>query len=253
MALNQMYTWAAGGGANALTNSAYYALPTLRAQGFLPGVASSEQVNTVLRQTSTVAAAVGGFVAQAGIDVLDNGDSIALRDAITAAVRHATRNIVPVGTVITSYRTTAPEGYLPLAGGMYLRSAYPELFAAASADGLVVSEELLRINPANSGKFSSGDGVTNFRVPDLRGMHIRYLDGGRGVDLARQMASYQEDQLATHAHLYRMGMSTDGGRTAGGGDPNMASTWTDFGSTSNEGGGGETRVKTIALMAYIKY
>lgn len=247
---NQYYPWATAEGANALSNAAYYALTTLRGNGFQPGIASSEQVNTVLRQTSTIAAAVADFITTTGADAVDNGNVAELRAQIVAAVKYAVRNMVPVGTVITSYVTTPPDGYLPLKGDLYLRASYPDLFARMSADGLVVSDASWA---GNWSKFSSGDGVTTFRVPDLRAMHIRAADAGRGVDSGRTLASYQSDQMPSHAHAYRMGTSVVGGMTSGGGDPNMARSWTDSGVTGDAGTGSEVRVKTVSLNLFIKY
>ena len=247
---NQYYPWATAVGANALTNAAYYTLTTLRGNGFQPGIASSEQVNTVLRQTSTISAAVADFITTTGADAIDDGNVVVLREQIIAAIRYAVRHMVPVGTVITSYVTTPPEGYLPLQGDLYLRASYPDLFAQMSADGLVVSEASWA---GNWSKFSSGDGVTTFRAPDLRAMHIRAADAGRGVDSGRTLASYQSDQMPSHSHQYRMGTSVVGGMTSGGGDPNMARSWTDSGLTGTEGIGSEVRVKTVALNLFIKY
>jgi phage-related tail fiber protein len=40
-------------------------------------------------------------------------------------------------------------------------------------------------------KFSSGNGTTNFRLPDLRGEFIRGWDKGRGIDSGRAIGTWQ--------------------------------------------------------------
>ena len=63
----------------------------------------------------------------------------------------------PVGTVISYYGLTAPEGYLVCDGSTYNRVDYPDL-----AEHLVTNFENL-----------IGNGSTTFAVPDLRGEFLR--------------------------------------------------------------------------------
>lgn len=55
--------------------------------------------------------------------------------------------------------------------------------------------------------FSLGDGTTTIRLPDLRGLSVRFLDLNRGIDIQRLNAllqdapgSYQDDMVKTHDH-----------------------------------------------------
>ena len=59
------------------------------------------------------------------------------------------------------------------------------------SNSLLVDENTWNNN--NQGKFSYGDGSTNFRIPDYRGVFIRGLDSGRGLDNGRVLGSYQMD------------------------------------------------------------
>ena len=85
---NQYLTFAGSGGANTLTPAAWAALTTLLANGFQSGLASSQQVNTLFRQLTTVAAAIGKLVSDNNQDALDNGDytglALAIRNAVSA-------------------------------------------------------------------------------------------------------------------------------------------------------------------------
>lgn len=77
MPTNDFKALATGAGANVITQAEFDALAaTLIANGFTSGVVPSAQFNKILRQTSSVAAAVAQFIAdnQAG-DVLDDGDT----------------------------------------------------------------------------------------------------------------------------------------------------------------------------------
>lgn len=88
---NQFQPFAIGSGANALTPSAYAALTTLISQGFQSGVASSSQVNTVLRQASFMASALGQVVANAGINANDDGNFANLVSALQTVLIQKTQ------------------------------------------------------------------------------------------------------------------------------------------------------------------
>ncbi|MMZ54814.1 hypothetical protein D3C73_597080 [compost metagenome] len=86
MAKNEFLPFGTAANANVLPNADYQALPA-RASGFSSGVAKSEQLNTVWRQSSTMAAAVGQFIAdKTGQDVLDNGNVPALANQLNGAI-----------------------------------------------------------------------------------------------------------------------------------------------------------------------
>ena len=71
---NQFLPFATGGSANTLTPAAYAALATVIANGFQPGVASSQQANTVWRQATFVAAAVAQLIANQNVNANDDGN-----------------------------------------------------------------------------------------------------------------------------------------------------------------------------------
>ncbi|RTQ23273.1 phage tail protein, partial [Enterobacter mori] len=73
MATNNFKSFSAATGANVTSQTDWEALPALLT-GFTAGKAASAQVNKALRQSTTIAALVGQFIANSGVDALDNGD-----------------------------------------------------------------------------------------------------------------------------------------------------------------------------------
>jgi phage-related tail fiber protein len=89
---------------------------------------------------------------------------------------------MPVGAVVPFSSSAVPPTWLFANGQEVSRTEYAELFALFGS-------------PA-----SSGNGVTTFNVPDLRGEFIRGWDGGRGVDGGRTFGSAQNGQMQSHFH-----------------------------------------------------
>lgn len=111
---------------------------------------------------------------------------------LLAAIRRLAGAYVPVGTVMFGYFPVAPEGFLLGNGGLVSRPAYQALWSWVSSQGLVVAESEWA---ARRGMFSSGDGSSTFRLPDLRGEFPRFADFGRGVDDGRTLGSTQSDAI----------------------------------------------------------
>lgn len=94
---NNFKPFAVGGSANAITQSAYEALTTLIANGFLDGVADASKVNKVLRQAAFGSAVLGEIVAANGVDALDDGDVPGFKTKLMAALTAA---LVPTVTSV---------------------------------------------------------------------------------------------------------------------------------------------------------
>ncbi|MDJ7445182.1 phage tail protein, partial [Salmonella enterica] len=100
----------------------------------------------------------------------------------------------PVGSPIPWPSTTPPPGYFLMAGQSFPCGPYPQL--AHVYPGCV--------------------------LPDLRGVFIRGLDNGRGLDPGRGILSYQEDQSnmtpsaggGLHGHHHGMTYYYPGGQEA---------------------------------------
>lgn len=95
------------------------------------------------------------------------------------------------GAVMAYYRTTAPTGWLECNGAAVSRVTYNDLWAAMG-------------NP------NTGDLITTFKLPDLRGEFIRGWDHARGLDVGRPLGSWQD-------HDWKGFYQTDTGMAAYGG------------------------------------
>ncbi len=151
--------------------------------------------------------------------------------------------IIPPGAILPYGGTSSPTGYLLCDGTSYLRSSYPDLFAAIGT------------------AFGAADG-THFNVPPAEGLILRGVDNASGLDpdAASRIAclpggnagdavgSYQTDQVVAHSHneTWASGGGGNGIQTVAGSNP-VASTLS-TGAT----GGNETRPKNLAVNYIIK-
>lgn len=94
-------------------------------------------------------------------------------DAIAAARR---------GTISAVPFSSTPTGSFLCNGQAISRTTYAALFALIGTS------------------YGAGDGSTTFNVPDLRGVTLRGLDEGKGLDSGRSLGTYQADGFASHAH-----------------------------------------------------
>lgn len=86
-----------------------------------------------------------------------------------------------IGNVAIYPFSAIPVNRLICDGQLYNIADYPKLFAKL-------------------GTTYGGNGNTTFAVPDYRGIVLRGLDSGRGLDTGRTLGSYQEDTLKSHDH-----------------------------------------------------
>lgn len=237
MGVSQFLPFGTGGSANALTFNAYNALTTLRANGFQPGVAKSEEANTVWRQATTGAAALAKFAADFGLaDVLDNGDHAAfalqIRDAINQLIN--TRKIWRAGDAKVSFASVVEDGWLEMNGQIVSRTTYAALFAEV---GTI---------------WGGGDGSTTFKIGDARGRFLRVWDlaGVLDGDGPRGLGTFQNDMIRAHTHGV---LADDGGFNT---NSNNVVSGTDratlYTAQTTPTGGAETRATNIAVRLLIK-
>lgn len=241
---NEYKTFATGVGANTLTPAAWAALTTLLAEGFQPGLAKSEEMNTALRQLSVAVTAIAEFSTDhGGGNALDDGSAPNFQALFEAALR--TFGAHPPGALCTFARSTPPSGWLECNGALISRTTYAALFTAIGTT------------------FGVGDGSTTFKLPDMRGEFIRGWDNGRGVDTGRAFGTAQLDALqnvtGTLGAIHGGGQIGTGPFAADGTPLNHIDTgvtgtdpsWTfDLSRTARTAT--ETRARNVALLVCIK-
>jgi microcystin-dependent protein len=94
---------------------------------------------------------------------------------------------IPTGTVVPFAANSAPSGWVICDGSLYGRTALnpspqPNLFGVIGTT------------------YGSGDSLTTFAVPDLRGMFVRGFDNGRGLDPLRVFGNDQTFAVESHNH-----------------------------------------------------
>ena len=104
----------------------------------------------------------------------------------------------PVGAIYPIAGVNAPTGTEPLWGQLIARITYPDLFAFAVASGNIITDAAWTGDPLNVGKFSEGDGVNTFRLPNIRGYFLRAWnsnDAGLYPDDNRDLGTVQGDAI----------------------------------------------------------
>jgi hypothetical protein len=112
-----------------------------------------------------------------GIVALSNTIS---NSTTTAATPAALQTVVPTGSVIMYAGSSAPSGYLEMAG-----QTVPN--GSGTISGVTAD-------------FSSLYSVVGSTIPDMRGMFARGWDNGRDKDTGRAIRSDQADEIAAHTH-----------------------------------------------------
>jgi len=149
-----------------------------------------------------------------------------------------------VGMIEDFSGTTPPLVWVPAAGQLISRSERPKLWQFAQQSGNIVEDSAWS---TNTGKYSTGNGSSTFRVPDLRGEFRRGWDNGRGVDPGRGIGSWQDSQNLAHDHSYSATNFTGSATRQSSGSDTITH------GTRNTGlsGGSEARPRNIAYLTCI--
>ena len=155
---------------------------------------------------------------------------------LSTAIQQMISNVaLPAGSIVKFAKNTPPSGYLKANGAAVSRTTYAALFAVIGT------------------AFGSGDGVSTFNLPDLRGQFIRGWDDGRGVDSGRVFGSAQADSFKSHAHdLIKIGTGSGGSLTSWA-FTTSGNVYSEANTPSSLSGGAETCPRNIALLACIKF
>ncbi|MCW6030169.1 phage tail protein [Pantoea sp. JK] len=140
-----------------------------------------------------------------GADAAAAYDAVTLRQlqassgSGTATINGVMNNFLGAVEWFVGTRAAMPGGHLPADGQLLSRATYPDLWAAISSGILNSVTEALWQNSgvsgatfSNRGMYSTGDGSTTFRMPDLNG-----------------------SQSGSLANIYLRGLSTSSSLTAG--------------------------------------
>ena len=157
---------------------------------------------------------------------------------------------MPPGTIIAFGGSVTPTGWLVCDGSTVSRVTYANLF-----NSLVTS-------------WGSGDGVTTFHLPDLRGRFLRGVDGTAnndpdkatrtacnvGGNVGNNVGSIQADVYGSHSHSGNIMM---GGNSVDMNGLNFTTSNMNMPGPNNPGtmpsGGNETRPKNAYVVYIIKY
>ncbi|WP_066165809.1 hypothetical protein [Aliarcobacter cryaerophilus] len=162
-------------------------------------------------------------------------------DALKSSVNSDISNIqtLPIGAILNGF--TIFDNCIVAFGGEFNRADYPKLWAYLQANPSLVKTQAQWTTEATAnggicGFFSSGNGTTTFRVPNLDKAFLR--PDSRGV------GSFQVDEFKSHSHG---GGAYHYGYYLGTGGDNTLTLVTNTSST----GGTETRPKNIAVLPLI--
>lgn len=114
-----------------------------------------------------------------------------------ALVINGLQDAAAIGRIEQYVGSTTPINCLVADGSLVSRVTYAKLWTYAQAQSPVTEPVW---SAGQSGRFSVGDGTTTFRLPDLRGVFVRGLDLGRGLDTGRVWGDYQDQANAPHNH-----------------------------------------------------
>ena len=177
--------------------------------------------------------------------------SIASEDLSVALSRDS---VIPSGTISAfgGPLQNTPPGWLHCDGAAVSRTLYARLFARIGSS------------------WGSGDGSSTFNLPDLQGVFLRGVDGGRNLDPdknARSVAklggnsgnavgSLQLDALKDHFHAFTSNGNSDYRRDGNGRAEDWTSpnnTWTDRTTGGVVGPGIRVSTETRPVNAYVIY
>lgn len=100
-----------------------------------------------------------------------------------------------IGTIKSGPYKNAPPGWLFLDGTVYNRTNYPDLWNYINTNFTTVSDGNRGANP---GAFTTGNGTTTFRVPNMAGLFVR----GQGGQ-SQGIGQLQDTALIKHRHVYQ--------------------------------------------------
>ncbi|MDM1791353.1 hypothetical protein B9L20_16635 [Serratia marcescens] len=190
MSKNDFKPFAIGEFSNVISQADYEALPAVGA-GFNTGIARSEQLNKVWRQSSVMAAVLGNFIGeQSGDDVLDDGDLNKLKLSLEKALFQYLTNseaderyVLKTTTVnkkpLKSNITLGPDdiGAYPKTGGQL------NGFITSNGNITVKNGNFIASNASYYFQDSDGDILGYLQMNNLGDFVFRSVKSGKGFVL----------------------------------------------------------------------
>ena len=232
-------------------------------QGALDAAAAATLVANKAKDTADLAlglvaeAGVQTFNGRAGVVVPESGDYTAeqitrgagtvesalsdVEDAVAAVGTFAEQNRDPLlWPRWCPNRDAIPAGFVAADGQTLSRSTYPDAWASIAAGNVpTVADATWNSTPTERGKFTAGDGSTNFRLPDYNGKFAGSLGAvfmrGDGTLSAGQAGVIQRDALQNitgGAFSYVLSNKLSG---AFAGHPGSAYYWPEGGTLAQTG------------------
>lgn len=155
----------------------------------------------------------------------------------------------PLGRPVFDTRTLfSPGGYGAMNGAELNRADWPWLWDHAQQSGLLVPNGE---RGGQEGCWTTGNDLTTFCIPEVRGEFLRVLSEGRSVDSDRGPGSWQKGDFEAHVHEMKSDLLGAGGGvgTAPDGFLNQGPSTLGY---SEATGGAETRSRNIAYPGRIK-
>lgn len=156
-------------------------------------------------------------------------------------------NGLPAGSILPFAGSTEPPGFMACDGRALRSEDFPHLFAAIGQS------------------WGSGGGANDFNLPDLRGVFLRGIDGGRGLDpesgarssinggnSGNNVGSYQPDSFQDHVHSTDLNPRNDW-PTSGSGATRVVSTEAGGGRLTQGAANGRVSSETRPKNAYVNY
>lgn len=194
-------------------------------------------------------------VINAGGQTPDHNQVNQLKLAIEQLIQDGMNNIRVLGQPFWHLGETPPDDAMVFAGQELSRDQYPDLWQALNQSSRNISFVTdAEWQAQRYGCWSTGDGNTTFRVPDLRSEFIRALDFGRGVNTSQLIGQWKQDEFKQHTHDLRSDNLVNGETTSSGWAVDSLSNrvGVDDESCLAEGGS-ETRPRNIAWLLCFWY
>ncbi|WP_345828584.1 hypothetical protein AAGR22_16515 [Erwinia sp. HDF1-3R] len=177
MAINDFKSFSTGENANVLSQSDYESLDAL-SNGFQTGIARSEQLNKVWRQSSVIASVLAQFIAdKSGEDVLDNGDEKMLQLRLESAfMTQSINGIYPVGIVVWFAQNKNPNKLFPGTSWKYLGENRTVRLGSATGNDIMTiggaDSTILNIDnlPAHNHTFSANTSTFDYGTRGTSGV-----------------------------------------------------------------------------------